>query len=142
MQRGLYELALLRNEPDVALTHLELELKSFPEPQAQMLLGDLNFRLKKWEAASVAYLAYLDKYPPRPKIRYLAAQSLFNIQDYAKAREILNPALKLKPQMADVMLLHANLLAKEGKKEEGLAVFEQAKALKQEELKAKAATAE
>ena len=39
VQRGLYVLALLRNEPYVALTNLELELKSFPEPQAQMLLG-------------------------------------------------------------------------------------------------------
>ena len=134
VQRGLYELALLRNEPEVALEHLQLELDHFPEPQAQMLLAELNFRLKKWDEASKAYLTYLDQFPPRPKIRYFAAQSLFNIQNYEKAREILDPALKLKPQIADVLLLHANLLAKEGKREEGLLVFQQAKALKEAEV--------
>ena len=99
-----------------------------------MLLAELNFRLKKWDEASKAYLTYLEQFPPRPKIRYFAAQSLFNIQNYEKAREILDPALKLKPQIADVLLLHANLLAKEGKREEGLLVFQQAKALKEAEV--------
>jgi tetratricopeptide (TPR) repeat protein len=57
------------------------------------------------------------------------AQCLFNLGDFAGARRTLDTALSLDPGDPDTVLLDANLLAKEGKKEAGAARFEEAKAL-------------
>lgn len=57
------------------------------------------------------------------------AQGLFNLGDYRGCRKVMDPLLEKTTDNADVLLLHANLLAKEGKREEGRAVFERADAL-------------
>lgn len=134
VQRGLYELTLMRNLPAQAIEHLRLEIKNFPEPKAQLLLAELLFKLKQWDEAAKEYLLVIDKYGSRPIVRYYCAQSFFNTGDYTQARTVLDPAVKLKPPLADILLLHANLLAKEGKQAEGAKVFERAKLLKKIEI--------
>ena len=64
------------------------------------------------------------------------AQCEFNLKDYATARTTLDKALALAPEDPQVLLLHANLLAKEGKRDEGYAVFQRASKLNDARLKA------
>ena len=48
----------------------------------------------------------------------------------------MNSALKFAPEDPDILLLHANLLAKEGKKDEGYAIFQKATALNEARVRA------
>lgn len=57
------------------------------------------------------------------------AQALFNLKRYEEARTALDRALVLGPEVPEIVLLDANLLAKEGKREQGLARFEEAQRL-------------
>jgi hypothetical protein len=76
---------------------------------------------------------------PKDVMTQLAlAQCVFNLKDYATARTLVDGALKAAPDNPDVLLLHANLLAKEGKREEGAAVFERARTLDAARQKAEA----
>lgn len=74
--------------------------------------------------------------PNEPLAQFDLAQCQFNLADYAGARRTLDVALAKWPDDADLVLLHANLLAKEGKREEGQAVFTRAQALNQARIEA------
>ncbi len=69
------------------------------------------------------------------------AQCQFNLADYAGARRTLDPALARWPDDADLVLLHANLLAKEGKREEGQSAWARAQSLNQARVDAARAAA-
>jgi tetratricopeptide (TPR) repeat protein len=64
------------------------------------------------------------------------AQALFNLKEFDQARVALDRALAVDGSDADVLLLHANLLVKEGKREEGLAALKQANDAHEARLKA------
>ena len=60
------------------------------------------------------------------------AQALFNLEHYERAREILDRALAIAPDDPMLVLLDANLLAKEGRRAEGEVRFEEARRLRAE----------
>ena len=62
------------------------------------------------------------------------AQCLFNLSDYAGARRALDIALSLDPEDPYVVMLHANLLSKEGHHEEGETVKDRALLLREKQL--------
>ena len=89
-----------------------------------LLLGEDQRWLDQRE--HIAFLARAN--PDDPQALRALAQCLFNLQEYDAARGALDAALLLAPDDPDVLLLHANLLSKEGLREQGLQVLEQANA--------------
>ncbi|MED5371516.1 MAG: sulfatase-like hydrolase/transferase [Myxococcota bacterium] len=148
MPRQLVHMALAEldkrdGNAEGARKHLEAELKWFPaKREVRRELANVCMALKDWSCAVASFeeLAKGQKKLP-PAMRWGWSQSLYNLQEYEKARIVLDPALKGSPS-ADLLLLHANLLAKEGKREEGKAVFEKAQALKVKEVEAARKAAE
>ena len=119
---------------------LEAEVKDYPgNVLARRLLAKLYGEDQRWLDEKVQ-LEFLRKVTPKDVSAVVAmAQCQFNLKDYAGARVTINEALAMAPEDPETLLLHANLLAKEGKKEEGYAVFQKADALNK--AKAKAAEA-
>ena len=59
------------------------------------------------------------------------AQALFNLRRYEAARTSLDEGLRRGPEVPALVLLDANLLAKEGQRERGQARFDEAKRLQE-----------
>lgn len=111
-------------------TLLEAEVKEYPRNlMAHRALSRLYAEDGRWldQKGSAEQVVLL---LPREPLAYLdLAQCHFNLGDYGSARRTLDLGLTMAAEQPDLLLLHANLLAKEGKKEEGKAVFERASAL-------------
>jgi len=113
-----------------AYTLLEAEVKDYPGNQlARRMLSRMYAEDGRW-LDQKGHAEFLARARPKEAGPQLAvAQCLFNLSDFAGARKALDAALALAANDPDVLLLHANLLAKEGKRDEGLAVFQRARAL-------------
>lgn len=130
-------MAVLAKARGDAYTLLEAEVKEYPGNQvARRILARLLGEDQRW-LDQKEHLAFLARATPgSADAQRSLAQCLFNLQDYVGARASLHVALALAPEDPDVLLLHANLLAKEGKREEGLAVLAQANAAHEKRVKA------
>jgi choline-sulfatase len=131
----LAQAARTEGDVDRAVELLQLEVKNYPrnEMAARGLIAELSQR-KDWagvEGLARSQLAYL---PDDPMMWHAEAQALFNLQNYADSRAVLDKALEKHPDDAALMLLDANLLAKEGDKERAQKRFEQAQAAREREL--------
>lgn len=115
--------------PD-AYALLDAEVKDFPgNIMARRMLVKLYGEDQRWLDQRPHAEAIARAFPKEAGAQRQLAQCLFNLADYVAARQVLNHALELGPEDPDTLLLHANLLAKEGKKDEGYAVFQKATAL-------------
>lgn len=113
-----------------AYTLLDAEVKDYPgNIQARRMLVKLYGEDQRWIDQRPHAEAIARTFPKEPAAQRQLAQCLFNLSDYPAARQVLDRALQLAPEDPDVLLLHANLLAKEGKKDEGYTVFQKATAL-------------
>ncbi len=136
-------LALAAGVRNDAYALLEAEVKDYPGNQrARRLLAKLLGDDQRWDDQR-EQLAFLARSNPNDvkAIRALG-QCLFNLQDYAAARGAVDAALELDSADPDVMLLNANLLSKEGRQEEAVAMAaaaNAANALRVERLNAEAA---
>ncbi|MFT4974867.1 MAG: choline-sulfatase [Myxococcota bacterium] len=132
VHRMLAQAALAFNEPRVALGHFRTETEIFPgNVEARMSLGNVLMRLELWEEAGAEFRALLDRTPEHTEARRGLAQSIFNTGDYVVAAEALAPALAATPDDPLVLLLHANILAKQGRRAEAEAAFTRAQALRE-----------
>lgn len=114
---------------------LEAEVKDYPgHAPPRRMLARLYGEDQKWleQKEHLVVLARLQA--KEPLLQLALAQCYFNLADYPSARSTLDPALAQAPEDPDVLLLHANLLAKEGKAEEGRVVFEKAKSLQDQRV--------
>jgi tetratricopeptide (TPR) repeat protein len=125
-----------------AMQFLEDEVRDFPgNLLARRLLNRLLAEDQRW-LDQREHAAYLVRALPNEARAILnLAQCLFNIGDYAGARRHIDDARFLDPADPDIMLLHANVLAKEGKRDEGYAVFQAANAKNNERVAAATARA-
>lgn len=113
-----------------AYTLLEAEVKDYPGNRlARHMLARMFGEDQRWLDQKGHLEFLLRAQPTDPRAMLNLAQCLFNLADYAGARKVLNDALAASPEEPDILLLHANLLAKEGKREEGKAVFDKANAI-------------
>lgn len=118
---------------------LEAELDDFPNSvlahrALARLQGEDQLYLEQ-----LPHLQALARLQPRKVNSWLdLAQCQFNLKDYRTARKTLERAIALDAEDAGVLLLQANLLAKEGKMEEGRAMFERAEAQRKLELEREA----
>lgn len=131
VEATLGDLALARGDRDAAAAHWREELEVFPGDDALWhKLGNLYMTQSAWEQAADAYAELALLQPGDVTAQRGRAQAIFNSGDYAWAAELLAPALAAAPDDPEVLRLHANLLAKQGLREEALEVFERAKALR------------
>ncbi len=141
-RQQLAVLALAAGVRADAYNLLEAEVADFPGNQvARRFLSRMYAEDQRWldQREHVAFLARANA--GDPVVVRAFAQCLFNLDDYDGARAALDAALFLAPEDPDVMLLNANLLAKEGKREEGLEMLRAANAANTKRIEAqKAAT--
>ncbi len=124
-----------------AYTLLEAEVRDYPGNQvARRLLSRLLGEDQRWldQRDHVGFLARAA--PQDPAARRALAQCLFNLKDYLGARRALDAAVELAPDDPDVLLLNANLLAKEGKRDEGFDMLKRANAAHEARIQASGAT--
>jgi arylsulfatase A-like enzyme/Flp pilus assembly protein TadD len=121
---------------------LEGEVADYPgNRNARQMLSRMYAEDQRWldQRDHIAFLARASPDQPGP-LRALA-QCLFNLGEYDGARNALDSVLELAPEDPDALLLNANLLAKEGKREEGLAMLKAANAANDRRIEAQKAAA-
>ncbi|MEN9786956.1 MAG: hypothetical protein RLZZ299_2220 [Pseudomonadota bacterium] len=120
-------LALGAGYPDDARKLVDAELRDYPGAiPAWHVRARLLGQEQRWPDQARALARVAAARGTEPGVQRELAQARFNAKDYAGARTALDAALALAPDDPDVLLLHANLLAKEGRREEGLAALERA----------------
>jgi tetratricopeptide (TPR) repeat protein len=118
-----------------AAVHLFQESTYFPIDASLLAqTSALTFELQQWSETDTVYQSLERMTPLSSKQRLHWAQATFNLEDYPLALERLQPALESAPNDADILLLHANILAKVGEREQGLEVFKRAKSLNKKRL--------
>ncbi|MEC8425799.1 MAG: sulfatase-like hydrolase/transferase, partial [Myxococcota bacterium] len=129
VHRSLGLIALARDDLDGVIHHLTQESAAWPgDARTRWELGNALMRRERWDEAAAEYAALVRLQPSDPGARRAWAQATFNAGDYARAAELLEPALALAPDDSAVLLLHANILDKQGETARAEAVFRQAKA--------------
>jgi choline-sulfatase len=139
VHRSLAAVYLDRGEHSKAITHLKAELSHFPgQTDARVLLAELLGRMGAWDETAAEYAFLCELSNPKAMWRHNQAQAVFNTGDIERAEEILAPLLTQEPVLPEALLLQANILAKQGKRDEGQVLFERAQALKQAQVDAAA----
>lgn len=113
-----------------AITLLDAELGDNPRSaKALAVLSRVYSEERDYQSQLDVAQRLVELEPENARARLDLAQCQFNMRDYAVARTTLEVAKRLDPAEPDIMLLDANLLDKEGKSEEGRALFLKADAL-------------
>ena len=121
-----------------ALKHFHAETEWFPDDfTTRMRVASIYMREKNWEEAASEFAYVAEMRPRDPISRRMWAQAIFNTGDYPSAAKILEPALAAAPDDPYVLLMHANILQKLGKEEEGQKVFDRATELRQAQVDAR-----
>ncbi|HMV66704.1 MAG TPA: tetratricopeptide repeat protein, partial [Myxococcota bacterium] len=119
--------AVAEGDLDGALALYLKELTNHPyNLKAAAACARLALKLGRWPEQLDAADKFLAVKQDDAEMWHLRVLALFNLERYAEAREAVDRALKLDPENPDLMLMDANLLAKEGKMDEGRARFAQA----------------
>ncbi len=130
VHRALGMIALAKGDTEGLIGHLQAESADFPSNLGvRMELGNTFMTARRWDEAAAEYAAIAEQNPKDFNARRAWAQAVFNSGDYELAAKLLAPALAGAPDNPEVLLLHANLLDKQGKTEEAKAAAEEAKAL-------------
>jgi arylsulfatase A-like enzyme/tetratricopeptide (TPR) repeat protein len=135
VHRSLAAIYLDRGELPKAVRHLRAELEHFPgQRDVRVMLAELLGQLGAWDEVAAEYAFLAESKDPEPMWTHNHAQAVFNTGDYERAAEIIAPMLDKEPPLPEALLLQANILAKQGKRDEGKVLFERAQALKQAQL--------
>lgn len=122
--------------PD-AYALLTAEVRDYPgNAFARRMLSRMYAEDQRWQDQKEHAAFMAQAFPEEGRAQLMFAQCLFNLSDFAATRRSLDVALRLEPEDPDILLLHANLLAKEGKREEGYAIFQKATAVNEARVKA------
>jgi tetratricopeptide (TPR) repeat protein len=136
VHRSLATIAEDRGELARAVRHVRREMDAWgASARDHAALADLYSRLQNWDEAASEYGWLAEAEPENAGWRRNQAQAIFNTGDFDLAGQILAPSVTRDPPQPEVLLLQANILAKQGRTEEGRALFERARALKQAEGK-------
>lgn len=123
--------ALTAGDAEASFALFGKEIASYPQNlRAIYARARLALKLHRWpelvEAASMGVELRADD----SELWYLLVMGRFNLGDYARARVAVDKGLAVDPGQADLLLMDANLLAKEGKMDAAKARFEVAQAAK------------
>ncbi|MFT4976956.1 MAG: putative Zn-dependent protease, partial [Myxococcota bacterium] len=132
----LASIALARGDAEGGLAHLRREQQLLYQPELYDDTARILFSMQRWAEAADDFDVYLDAQPTDHAARREHAQAVYNTYDYELAAEILAPALAARPDDPDVLMMHANILAKIGDREEAEATAARANDLHRERLEA------
>ena len=129
VHRALGLIALSRDDLDGVIAHLAAESAAWPgDTRTRWELGNALMRRQRWDDAAAEYAALLQHAPGDMGVRRAWAQATFNAGDYDRAAALLGPALAAPAPDPAVLLLHANILDKQGDRAGAEAAFATAKA--------------
>jgi tetratricopeptide (TPR) repeat protein len=112
---------------------LERELDLYPRsPGALRALYVLYATQGEWKA-EIEVVERLLMQEETPVLWHAKAQAQFNLEDFGASRQTLDVAMERYPDASLLILLDANLLAKEGEQERAEARFEEAKRARERE---------
>ncbi len=113
-----------------ALKHMRAEVDAHPENTLASIVGArVSARLQRWDDQLVFAQAVVAQHPRDAEMWHLIVLAQFNRLKFDLARESVAKGLAVDPKNPDLVLMDANLIAKSGRKDEGLARFEEAKRL-------------
>lgn len=120
-------------DPERARALLAREVENYPgNPRSLFAYSRLLMSEQDWPALAEMATAALEVRKDDPVMWHAKVLALFNQADYAAAREAVDAGLEAAPTHPDLVLMDANLLAKEGDRPAGVARFEEAKKYKAE----------
>jgi len=131
VEKSLGIIARQHGEWEQAATHFQQELAHFPDDTLQQVLGDVFVHLSEWDAAVHEYCPIQKRSPDNVTVGLKCAQATFNTGDHATTATIISQLLANVHDHPDVLLLHANNLSKQGKKDAAKAIFKRASLLHQ-----------
>ncbi len=121
--------AIRRGHKARGLELLAMEVKHHPGHfRAAHVMARVAGSLGKWEDQLVGASAAVAARPQLADAHYQKVLALFNLGRYAEARAAVTAGLAVDQAYPDLILMDANLLAKEGRKDLGAQRFELAKA--------------
>jgi len=130
VHRSLATVELQKQHPRLALMHYRKEIHFFAvDPNLYLRTARVLMTLNEWNEAAVDYERFVTATPDSIEGRQEWAQAVFNTEDYIAAADILQPALLAAPENPDVLLLHANILAKLGRRTEAVEIAAKANEL-------------
>jgi arylsulfatase A-like enzyme/predicted Zn-dependent protease len=112
--------AILNNDVETAFALYGKETANHPyNIRAVYARARLAVKLGRWadlvEAASLG----VEQRKDDPELWYMLVLGYFNLGDYARARSAMTSGLAVDANYPELLMMDANLLAKEGKREEG-----------------------
>jgi predicted Zn-dependent protease len=123
--------ATQRGDAKGMVTHLQAELEILPSNyRARRALATWYMQNKQWDDAAAELQMLVELRTQDHAARVSWAQALFNAAAYEEAQKVLTPAIEAAPNNPEGLLLQANLLAKQGKREEGAVLAKKAQELK------------
>ncbi|MEY3213145.1 MAG: hypothetical protein RIT28_3626 [Pseudomonadota bacterium] len=136
----LARIATRKGDAAAVEPHLRAELDRYPmNHAARWAQANILMERKSWDEAAAEYRFMAEADAEQHNARVMWAQAVFNTADYEQAAQILAPTLAAQPKNPRAMMLHANILAKTGKKEQGEPIAKEAQALFAAEIEAKKA---
>jgi arylsulfatase A-like enzyme/Flp pilus assembly protein TadD len=123
--------ATQRGDAKGMVTHLQAELEILPSNyRARRALATWYMQNKQWDDAAAELQMLVELRTQDHAARVSWAQALFNAAAYEEAQKVLTPAIEAAPNNPEGLLLQANLLAKQGKRDEGAVLAKKAQELK------------
>jgi len=135
VHRALGHIAMIDQDMDTMIQEYRQELQHFEDPDLRSKLAKLYEQRKDWAAAAEERCTVRDLNPKSVRAHLNCAQNLFNLSKYDEAAVALDPAINLAPNGPFVLLLSANIKAKQGDKVGAKKLFEQAKKSREEQIK-------
>ncbi|MEZ4322447.1 MAG: sulfatase-like hydrolase/transferase [Myxococcota bacterium] len=128
-----YKLAALvqgRGESDRARGLIERELKHWPKnTPARMTYVRLIAQTQDWDALLPQAEILRQAAPTAAESHYWVAQALFNLKRYDESLAAVQGGYAVDPEDPQLLIMHANILAKQDKRDEGAKLVEKAKAV-------------
>lgn len=132
--RSLAICASTQDDTASAVSEMRQEIELFPRRvDIHLELANLYMQTRDWDEAAAEYRFVAERRPVDRAVRIAWAQAIFNSGDYALSLEVLEPVLNENPNDARALLLRANLLAKEGRFDEGKRIAERAREIHRRE---------
>ena len=134
VHRSLGHIALVESNSDMAIEEYQKELKRFEDPKLRMTLAKLHEQRKDWTNAAKEHCQLRHQMPNAVRVHLNCAQSLFNLEQYEDAKTALKPAQQMAPNGPFVLLLAANISAKQGDEVQAKELFDAAQKARKKQI--------
>lgn len=125
---GVLDISTGAMEP--ALRHFRAEVDAHPDDVRAAVVGArVAARLQRWDDQLALASLVVAEHPRDAEMWHLIVLAQFNLRRFDEARGAVAKGLAADPLNPDLVLMDANLIAKSGRKDEGLVRFEEAKRL-------------